>query len=74
LLSRQLLYTAVSRARSVVELWASDAALASALARPNVRQGGLRERLAGKGAASARELPLPLPTAKAGGPQLGFEF
>jgi len=74
LLSRQLLYTAVSRARSVVELWASDAALASALSRPIVRQGGLRERLGGKAAASARELPLPPPAAKAGGPQLGFDF
>jgi exodeoxyribonuclease V alpha subunit len=74
LLSRQLLYTAVSRARSGVELWASDAALASALARPIVRQGGLRERLGGKAAASVSESQEPLPVAKAGAPQLGFDF
>jgi exodeoxyribonuclease V alpha subunit len=74
LLSRQLLYTAVSRARSGVELWASDAALANALARPIVRQGGLRERLGGKAAASVSESQQPLPVAKAGAPQLGFDF
>jgi hypothetical protein len=68
------LYTAVSRARSGVELWASDAALASALARPIVRQGGLRERLGGKAAASVSESQEPLPVAKAGAPQLGFNF
>jgi exodeoxyribonuclease V alpha subunit len=73
LLSRQLLYTAVSRARRGVDLWASDAALASALAHPIVRQGGLRERLGGK-AAPARESPLPLREAKAGSAQLGFDF
>jgi len=74
LLSRQLLYTAVSRARSAVELWASDAALTSALGRPIARQGGLRERLGGKAAASAAESPQRPPEAKAGGPQLGFDF
>ena len=45
ILSRQLLYTAVSRARASVELWASDAVLGAALAHPIERQGGLRERL-----------------------------
>jgi len=74
LLSRQLLYTAVSRARRVVELWASDGALASALAQPIVRQGGLRERLRGSGAASPPRSPRLPPPAKAGGPQLDFDF
>jgi len=45
ILSRQLLYTAVSRARHGVELWAMPAALETALRRPIARQGGLRERL-----------------------------
>ena len=45
ILSRQLLYTAVSRARHGVELWAAPAALETALRRPIARQGGLRERL-----------------------------
>lgn len=74
ILSRQLLYTAVSRARRGVELWASDAALAAALAHPIVRQGGLRERLGGAAAASPPEPAPPLVTAKASGPQLGFDF
>ena len=47
ILSRQLLYTAVSRARSGVELWTSPAALDVALAHPVVRQGGLYDRLRG---------------------------
>ncbi len=46
ILSRQLLYTAVSRARHGVELWATPAALETALRRPISRQGGLRDRLA----------------------------
>lgn len=45
ILSRQLLYTGVSRARESLELWASDAVLASALERPVVRTGGLAARL-----------------------------
>ena len=46
LLSRELLYTAVSRARRSVELWATPDALQAALARRVVRHGGLRDRLA----------------------------
>jgi len=46
LLSRELLYTAVSRARHDVELWATEDALQAALARRVERHGGLRERLA----------------------------
>ncbi|MEI7035578.1 exodeoxyribonuclease V subunit alpha [Fulvimonas yonginensis] len=46
ILSRQLLYTGVSRARRVVELWAGEATLHAALARPIRRAGGLAERLA----------------------------
>jgi len=47
ILSRQLLYTAVSRTRRGVELWTTPAALQTALRRPIARQGGLRDRLAG---------------------------
>lgn len=45
-LSRELVYTAVSRARAAAELWATPDAVRAALARPIVRHGGLRERLA----------------------------
>ena len=45
ILSRELLYTAVSRARERAELWSSAAAIHTAIARPVERQGGLRERL-----------------------------
>jgi exodeoxyribonuclease V alpha subunit len=48
ILSRQLLYTGVSRARQVVELWAGEATLQAALARPIRRAGGLADRLAGQ--------------------------
>lgn len=46
LLSRELLYTAVSRARRSAELWAVPAVLETALARRVARHGGLRDRLA----------------------------
>jgi exodeoxyribonuclease V alpha subunit len=52
ILSRQLLYTAVSRARRRVELWSSPAVLQAALARAIVREGGLRERILGAAAAA----------------------
>lgn len=45
ILSRQLLYTGASRARHVVELWATDAAVSAAIANPVRRAGGLRQRL-----------------------------
>ncbi|TLY51888.1 MAG: DUF2075 domain-containing protein [Gammaproteobacteria bacterium] len=45
ILSRQLLYTGVSRAKTSLELWATDAALATALARPIARIGSLAARL-----------------------------
>jgi exodeoxyribonuclease V alpha subunit len=45
LLSRELLYTAVSRARHRVEIWGTRAALHAAVARRVQRHGGLRERL-----------------------------
>jgi exodeoxyribonuclease V alpha subunit len=44
-LSRQLLYTGVSRARAQVELWGSEEVLQAALASPVRRAGGLAERL-----------------------------
>ncbi|KRE97025.1 exodeoxyribonuclease V subunit alpha [Frateuria sp. Soil773] len=45
ILSRQLLYTGLSRARRQVELWASPPAAAAALARPIERVSGLVARL-----------------------------
>ncbi len=45
ILSRQLLYTAVSRARHMVELWGSDAAIRQAIATPIARKGRLEVRL-----------------------------
>jgi exodeoxyribonuclease V alpha subunit len=47
LLTRQLLYTALSRARESVALLGDEAALAAAVARPAERIGGLRLRIAG---------------------------
>jgi len=47
ILSRQLLYTGLSRARKAALLWSSEAALDAALARPVRRAGGLADRLAG---------------------------
>jgi exodeoxyribonuclease V alpha subunit len=44
-LTRELVYTAISRARSHAEIWATDESLRAALARPVRRQGGLRARL-----------------------------
>jgi exodeoxyribonuclease V alpha subunit len=44
-LTRELVYTAISRAKNRAEIWATDDALRTALARPIRRLGGLRERL-----------------------------
>jgi exodeoxyribonuclease V alpha subunit len=60
ILSRQLLYTGVSRARESVELWSSDVALAAALARPVERSGGLTDRF-GAGAGRNTVVPDPCP-------------
>ena len=45
-LSRQLLYTALTRARSRIELWATDEVLAATIASPIQRSAALRLRLA----------------------------
>jgi exodeoxyribonuclease V alpha subunit len=45
ILSRQLLYTGLSRARRVVELWGTQAAIDAALDQPVRRAGGLATRL-----------------------------
>ncbi|MGE4072776.1 MAG: exodeoxyribonuclease V subunit alpha [Lysobacterales bacterium] len=45
ILSRQLLYTGVSRAKRSVEIWSSAASLQAALNQLSLRAGGLRERL-----------------------------
>ncbi|UGB38407.1 exodeoxyribonuclease V subunit alpha [Frateuria soli] len=49
ILSRQLLYTGLSRARKTVLLWSSGAALDTSLTRPVRRAGGLADRLASPG-------------------------
>jgi exodeoxyribonuclease V alpha subunit len=46
ILSRQLLYTGLSRAKRDVELWSAPDAVAAALARQVQRAGGLAVRLA----------------------------
>jgi exodeoxyribonuclease V alpha subunit len=46
ILSRQLLYTGMSRARQGLELWAADAACDTALATPVRRASGLAARIA----------------------------
>jgi exodeoxyribonuclease V alpha subunit len=48
ILSRQLLYTGLSRARQGVELWSGDSALETAFARPVQRASGLAARLRGR--------------------------
>nr|WP_314899051.1 exodeoxyribonuclease V subunit alpha [uncultured Deefgea sp.] len=45
LLSRELVYTAITRARSKVSLWGEEAVIASASRKGVVRQSGLAERL-----------------------------
>ncbi len=47
ILTRELVYTAISRAKEHAEIWSTDDSLRAALARPIRRQGGLRERLLG---------------------------
>jgi exodeoxyribonuclease V alpha subunit len=47
ILSRELLYTAVTRAREHVELWWNEPALRTALEKRVVRWSGLRGRLVG---------------------------
>ncbi len=47
ILSRQLLYTALSRARGNVEIWATQASLDGAVRTPVTRAGGLSDRLVG---------------------------
>jgi exodeoxyribonuclease V alpha subunit len=44
-LSRELLYTAVTRARHSVEIWAAEPVLRGAVERRMARRSGLRERL-----------------------------
>lgn len=46
-MSRELLYTAITRARTGVEIWASEAVLRTVIENPVRRQSGLRDRLWG---------------------------
>ncbi len=48
LLTRELLYTGLTRARSTVELWCSEAVFSAAVARRVERNSGLREALWGE--------------------------
>lgn len=45
ILSRQLLYTGVSRAKTEVEIWGADVAIDAAIATPVFRAGGLQQRI-----------------------------
>ena len=45
ILTRELLYTAITRAEEHVELWADRAVIAASLARLTIRQSGLADRL-----------------------------
>ena len=49
ILTRELLYTAVTRARERLILAGSEAAIRAAVARPIARASGLRDRLARAG-------------------------
>ncbi|MDD2581016.1 MAG: exodeoxyribonuclease V subunit alpha [Desulfuromonadaceae bacterium] len=46
-LSRELLYTAVTRARSRIEIWGTDEVFRQTIERRTVRNSGLRDRLMG---------------------------
>ena len=50
-LTRELLYTGITRARSSVELWATESILAATLAARTLRRSGLAARLAERSAA-----------------------
>jgi len=45
MLTRELLYTAITRARTGVEIWADEAVLSAAIARRVIRSSGLRDAL-----------------------------
>ena len=46
LLSRELVYTAITRAKQHIDVWATDQVLSDAVSRPTLRQTGLAEQLA----------------------------
>jgi exodeoxyribonuclease V alpha subunit len=51
-LTRELIYTAVTRARSRITIWGRERILAAAISRRIVRRSGLRESLWGRGEAA----------------------
>lgn len=59
-LSRELLYTAVTRARSRVEIWGSEDVFLAAVERRTERSSGLRDRLWGAPGPASSSVPLPL--------------
>jgi exodeoxyribonuclease V alpha subunit len=50
LLTRELLYTAITRARQAVTLWSNEAILRAAISRRTIRHSGLRETLVSRSA------------------------
>ena len=54
-LNRELLYTAVTRARCRIEIWGTEEVFRQAVLRRTVRTSGLGEQLASRGASSGRE-------------------
>jgi exodeoxyribonuclease V alpha subunit len=51
-LTRELIYTAVTRARSRITIWGQERILAAGISRQIVRRSGLRESLWGRGEAN----------------------
>ena len=45
ILTRELMYTGLTRASRSLELWATEAVVRTAIGRPTVRTSGLREAL-----------------------------
>jgi exodeoxyribonuclease V alpha subunit len=52
-LTRELIYTAITRARSRITIWGQERILAAGISRRIVRRSGLRESLWGRGEANA---------------------
>ena len=57
ILTRELLYTAVTRARARVTVLATEAVVRAAIERPVARASGLRERLEAAQASAAAGMP-----------------
>jgi exodeoxyribonuclease V alpha subunit len=72
ILTRELLYTAVTRAREAVEIWGNEQVFATAIARRVQRRSGLRDALRVRGdLPEATDTPRPVAAASS---QLQFEL